>query len=127
MPRIGDRQTCVALAILPPRIRLQIFLYRAPWRLGGSSPHQRLVFQPVWTFGVVTEPLAALDFVHFVVALEPDDVGVSLEGEDVGRDPVEEPAIVADHHRATCRSSRATPSSSDAQSVDIEVVGRFVE
>src|SRR5207244_12162307 len=32
-----------------------------------------------------------------VVALEPDHPAVALEGQDVGRDPVQEPAVVADH------------------------------
>ena len=34
------------------------------------------------------------------VPLEEPDLAVALEGEDVGRDPVEEPAVVADDHGA---------------------------
>src|SRR5882672_12270600 len=35
-----------------------------------------------------------------VVAVEPADLGVALEREHVRGDAVEEPAVVADHHRA---------------------------
>jgi hypothetical protein len=45
-----------------------------------------------------------------LVALEPDDLAVALEGEDVGGDAVEEPAIVADDHRAAGKSSSASSS-----------------
>jgi hypothetical protein len=61
-----------------------------------------------------------------VVALEVDDLAVALEGQDVGRDPVEEPAVVADHDGTT--GEVAQIASSRARSVfDVEVVGRFVE
>src|SRR6476620_2699162 len=50
--------------------------------------------------------------VGFEVALEPFDVAVTLEGEDVCRQPIEEEAIVRDDHGATgeilqCRFERA--------------------
>src|SRR5450759_2144322 len=35
------------------------------------------------------------------VALEPANHAVALEGQHVGRDPVQEPAVVADHHGAS--------------------------
>ena len=66
----------------------------------------------------------ALFFVHAVVAVAPDDL-IVLECEDVRGDAVEKPAVVGDDD--------GTPAEVDQsffecpQSIDIEVVGRFVE
>src|SRR3546814_10902953 len=73
----------------------------------------------------VAEPPAPVRFVLRVVALEPLDVAVALEREDVGRDPVEEPAIVADHHRAAGEVEQRILEC--APRIDIEVVRRLVE
>ena len=43
---------------------------------------------------------ATVGFVIAVVALEPDNLAVALEGEDVGGDSVEKPAVVGDDDRA---------------------------
>ena len=59
------------------------------------------------------------------VALEPAHLAVALEGEDVGGDAVEEPAVVADHHRAA--GERLEGVLEGAQGVDVEVVGGLVE
>ena len=59
------------------------------------------------------------------VALEPFDVAVALEGEDMGGDAVEEPAIVADDHGAT--GIVLEGFFEGAQGIDVEVVGRLVE
>jgi len=48
--------------------------------------------------GVGSESFAAVDFVNPVIALEPVDLAVALEGQAVRRDSVEEPAVVADDH-----------------------------
>ena len=61
----------------------------------GSRPHQRLVLDAVRLVGFGAEAAAAVGFVIGVVALEPVDLAVALEGEDVGRDAVEKPAVVA--------------------------------
>ena len=43
-------------------------------------------------------------------SLEPDPhLGIALEGEDVGRDPVEEPAVVRDHHGAAGEVEQCIP------------------
>src|SRR4051812_14645596 len=42
------------------------------------------------------EPAGALLLVHLVGALAPDDLAVALERDDVGRDAVEEVAVVRD-------------------------------
>jgi hypothetical protein len=46
------------------------------------------------------EPALLVLLVVLEVALEPLDMGVALEGEDVGADAVEEEAVVGDHHGA---------------------------
>src|SRR5690242_19663014 len=60
-----------------------------------------------------------------VVALEPDDLAVALEGEHVRRDPVEEPAVVADDHGAAGEVEQRLLER--AERVDVEVVGGLVE
>ena len=36
-----------------------------------------------------------------IVSFKPDDFTVSLEGKDVGGNPVQKPAVMADHHDTT--------------------------
>jgi len=70
----------------------------------------------------------ALEFVGFVVgvaALEEEDVAIALEGEDVGADAVEEPAVVADDDGTAGEALQAFLQGS--QGVDIDVVGGLVE
>src|SRR5207248_7563116 len=66
----------------------------------SGSRHEPPVLDPVRALRLRAEPLAPVRLVVLVVALEPDDAAVALEGEDVGRDTIEEPAVVADHDRA---------------------------
>src|SRR5262245_45884615 len=58
-------------------------------------------------------------------ALEPRDLAVALEGEDVRGDAVEEPAVVADHDRAAGEVEQRLLER--AQRVDVEVVRRLVQ
>src|ERR1700733_7917680 len=55
--------------------------------------------------------LVVLD-VFLVIALEPNDLRVAFEGEDVGRDPVEEPAVVRDAPSASSRARSVSMSRS---------------
>src|SRR5579859_1272260 len=59
------------------------------------------------------------------VALEPLHVAVALEGQDVGAQAVEEPAVVADHHRAAGELLQGVFQV--LQRLDVQVVGRLVE
>src|SRR6185503_2321850 len=59
------------------------------------------------------------------IALEPFDAAVALGGEDVGREAVEEEAVVADDHRAAGEILERFLER--AQGLDVEVVGRLVE
>ena len=89
------------------------------------SPDELLVRDPLGPVGVGAEPLVAEALVGLEVALEPAHLRVALEREHVGRDPVEEPAIVGDDHRAA--GEREQRLLERAERVDVEVVGRLVE
>src|SRR5215831_322323 len=95
-------------------------------RFGKSAapalPRQRLEADAVGLVGLGAEAALAVGLVLLVVALEPDHAAVALEGEDMGRDAVEEPAIVADDDGAA--SEVAQRLLQRAQRVDVEVVGR---
>src|SRR5713101_5299560 len=75
--------------------------------------------------GVAAQTAVAVGLVILVVALEPFDVAVALEGQHVGGDAVEEPAIMADDHRTAGEIDQRLFQR--AQRVDVEVVGRLVE
>jgi hypothetical protein len=75
--------------------------------------------------GVDAEAALLVGLVVLEVALEPFDMAVAFEGQHVGGDAVEEPAVMADDHGAAGESSSA--SSSARKRVDVEVVGRLVE
>src|SRR5579862_503302 len=93
--------------------------------LAGSSARQRLVPDAVRLRGVLAlAPLEILD-VLTVIALEPHGLRVALEGEDVSCDPVEEPAIVRDHHGAAGEGEQRFFQG--AQRLDVEVVGWLIE
>ena len=84
-----------------------------------------LVLEAVGRIGVDAQALAALRFVNLEVAFAPVDVAVALEREDVRREAVEEPAVVA-HHDGTADEVRHG-FFQRSQRVDVEVVRRFVE
>jgi hypothetical protein len=75
--------------------------------------------------GVDAETPLPVRFIVLVIALEPFDMAVAFEGEHVGRDAVEEPAIVADDHGAA--GEILERRFQRAQRFDVEIVGRFVE
>lgn len=89
------------------------------------SAGERAVLDPVRLLGGGADAAAPVDFVVLIVAHEPLDVTIALEGQDVRRDSIEEPAIVADHHRAARELEQGLLERTE--SVDVEVVRRFVE
>ena len=85
------------------------FLYRN--LLGSSS------FKP--------KPFSTLLFIGLVIAFAPVNVTVTLKRQNVRRDAVQEPAIVAgDDHAADVIHDGFFQRS---QCIDIQVIGRFVE
>src|SRR5207249_1201105 len=86
----------------------------------ADSGHELPVLDPVRALGLRAEPPAPVGLVVLVVALEPDRAALALEGEDVGGDAVEEPAVVADDHGAAAEVDERVLHG--AQRVDVEVV-----
>src|SRR5215469_1710370 len=111
---------------------------RVPSRAGGDSADigpdksavqpsacQRFVADAMRLRGVLAAPpFEALD-VLLVIAFEPHHLRVTLEGEDVRRNAVEEPAIVRDHHRTAGEVEQRLLER--AQRFDVEIIGRFVQ
>src|SRR6478609_6014171 len=94
-------------------------------RIMPRSPRQLLVLHAMRNDAVLAEPAHLVLLVVLEVALEPFDMAVAFEGQDVGRDAVEEPAIMADDDGAAGEILQSLFER--AQRVDVEVVGRFVE
>src|SRR5512143_1288121 len=68
--------------------------------LGGLLTCQLAVPNPVRLIGFFAQAFLPIRLVFAVVPLEPDDFAVAFEGQDVRRDAIEEPAIVAADDRA---------------------------
>src|ERR1035437_78377 len=96
-----------------------------PLRARQLLAREPLVPDPVWLVGGGAQFFVAERFVVADVALEPAHLAVALEGEDVGRDTVQEPAVVADDHDAS--RERLQSGLERSQRVHVEVVGGFVE
>ena len=94
-------------------------------RGAASAPHQWLVAKAVGLVGLDAQTLLAIRLVVAEVALPPTHLGVTLEGQDVGGDAVEEPAVVADDQDAPGKAQQGLFQGT--QGIDIEVVGRLVE
>src|SRR6185369_13282165 len=86
------------------------------WRRSGVG--ELLVLDAVRLVRLGAEAALAVGLIAFVVALEPDHLRVALEGQNVGGDTVEEPAVVADHHRAAGEGDERIFQS--PQGVDVE-------
>src|SRR6185503_15493290 len=91
----------------------------------ASTLVELLVTDAVRLIGVLA--LAALQVLGVVrvVALEEHDFAVAFEREDMGRDAVEEPAVVRDHDGAAREIQQRVLER--AQRLDVEVVRRLVE
>ena len=71
------------------------------------------------------EAAFAVGLIGLVIALEPFDMAVAFEGQDMRRDPVEEPAVVADDDGAA--GEIVERLFQRAKRVDVEIVCRFVK
>ena len=100
-------------------MKLQAFL-----RL-SALPRQLLVLQPVRDDRILPQPSHLVLFVILEIAFEPFDMAVVLEGQHVGGDAVEEPAVMADDHGAAGKILQRLFQR--AQRIDVEIVGGFVE
>ena len=71
------------------------------------------------------EALAAVFFVLCIVAVKEADFGIVLEGKNMCRNAVKEPAVMADYQRAADEVFK--PFLKCADRVDVQVVGRFIK
>src|SRR4051812_22020644 len=88
----------------PAAARLSAVARTRPcWQRDTASqlPAELLVLDPVRNDGVGAEPPHLVLLVVLKVSLEPLDVALAFEREDVRRYAVEEPAIMADDDGAT--------------------------
>jgi len=93
--------------------------------LSHSPPRQMPVFDPVRLVRGGAETRLPVPFVLGIVAVEPDHPALSLEGEDMGGDPVEKPAVMADDDGAAGKVLDRLFER--PHGVHIQVVGRLVE
>ena len=91
--------------------------------LNSDLFHQFLVLEPFWLVGA--QSLAAVLLVLRVGAFEEIYLRVALEGQDVGRDAVQEPAVVGDDHGAAGEVLDTFLQGADG--VYIHIVGGLVE
>src|SRR5690606_27948470 len=103
---------------------------RQPPRLPGSfswcpSLVDRLVAQPLGLRLFLAEPPPLVFLVLAIVAGKEGPLRITLGSQDVGRDAVEEPAVVRDHEHAAGELQEGILQR--AQRLDVEVVGRLVE
>src|SRR6185437_6953613 len=90
-----------------------------------ASTGEWFVAYSVWMGRILALAFLVVLDVLLIVAFEPVDLRVALEGEDMRGDAVEKPAIVRDHDRAAREGHQRILQS--AQRFDVEVIGRLVE
>src|SRR5580658_687102 len=93
--------------------------------LRASRARQRLVFDTMRLIRLGAKAAMAVGFVIGVVALEPHDLAVALEGDHMRGDAVEEPAVMGDDDGASGKLEERLFER--AQRIDIEIVGRLVQ
>src|SRR4051812_42834172 len=74
---------------------------------------------------VIAEAFFLIFFVFAEGAFEPEDLGIAFEGEDVGADAVEKPAVVGNDDGAACEVFEGFFEG--AQGVYIQVIGGLIE
>src|SRR5215208_5857811 len=94
-------------------------------RFMDGLPRQFAVRHAVRPRRFLAQPPDLVFLVGLEIALEPFDLGVALEGEDVGGEAVEEEAVVADDHRAAGEILQRVLER--AQGFDVEVIRGLVK
>src|ERR1700716_4150129 len=86
---------------------------------------QWLVAYSVGLSGILALAFLVVLNILLIVAFEPDNLGVALEGKDMCCNAIEEPAIVRNDHGAAREGHQRVLEG--AQRFDIQIIGRFVE
>src|SRR2546422_9903574 len=103
----------------PPRSTL--FPYTTLFR-SSSVVDQSPILDAMRLIGLGSKATVPVGLVVLIVPLEPDDLAVPLERQDVRGDTVEEPAVVADHDGAPGELQERLLER--PQRIHVEVAGR---
>ena len=79
----------------------------------------------MWLIGIRSQSLLLHQLVAFKVPLMEEDLTITFKGEDMGCHPIQKPAIVADHDRATAEAGNTIFQRS--QRFNVEIVCWFVQ
>src|ERR1700691_1682382 len=90
-----------------------------------NSPRQFLVLHAMRDDGILAEAAHLVFFVILEIAFEPFDMAVPFERQNMRRDAVEEPAVMADDPGTAGEILQRLFER--AQRIDIEIVGGLVE
>jgi hypothetical protein len=75
-----------------------------------SAARQGSILVPMRLLGLGAQASLAIGLVLGIVAVEPNRFAFAFEGEDMGRDAIEKPAIMGDHHGQPAKFSNASSS-----------------
>src|SRR3989304_1616975 len=89
------------------------------------SPCQMPVFDTMGLDVCRAERFFPICLVFGIVSLKPDDFTIALEGKDVGGNPVQKPAVMADYHDTTGEIFQGVFQGSHG--VYVEIVCGFVQ
>src|SRR6516165_2334879 len=92
---------------------------------GSCSMRQLLIPNTVRLIRLRPQANSSLVLIRLVIALVPDGLAVAFERENVCRDAVEEPAVVADDDCAAAEVQEGVFER--AQGFDVEIIGRLIE
>src|SRR5579864_1663024 len=107
-----------------PEIHLLCGRRRHGWRRYLSA-REGLVPDAMRLQGLRSAASLEVGDVFLIIPLEPHHLRIALEGEDVGRDAIEEPAVVGDHHGAARKGEQRLLER--AQRLHVEIVGGLIE
>src|SRR5205814_6391522 len=85
-------------ALRPAQREITHPFLKRPFPDGCSSAGKAFVFDLVRLIRVDAQPPLLVGFIILEIAFEPFDMAVALEGQHVGGDTVQEPAVMADDH-----------------------------
>src|SRR6267154_577867 len=107
-------------------LRYCVALQSAIWSFPENIlARELLVFDPVRDGRIHAQPALLVFLVILEIAFEPFHMAVAFERQDVGRDAVEEPAIVADDDGATGEVLQRILER--PQRIDVEIIGGLVQ
>ena len=130
---MGSEQTPVLPPLPNPLIKL--LAIRLSWqntpakslvmRGNDELAADRLIPYPLRLRALFAQALPLVRFIFLIVAVEERPLGIAFRREDVGRDAVEEPAVVGDDHHAAGEFEQRIFQR--AQGFHVQVVGGFIE